>query len=42
LNKQRLVAIQELNKANREKQLLVARIKHLEAEKQAGVGKGKR
>ncbi|XP_062143993.1 probable starch synthase 4, chloroplastic/amyloplastic isoform X2 [Alnus glutinosa] len=41
LNKQRLVAIQELNKANKEKQLLVARIKHLEAEKQAGVGKDK-
>jgi hypothetical protein len=36
------VAIQELKKANIEKQLLVARIKHLEAEKQAGVGKGKR
>ncbi|XP_059435939.1 probable starch synthase 4, chloroplastic/amyloplastic isoform X1 [Corylus avellana] len=41
LNKQRLMAIEELNKANREKQLLVARIKHLEAEKQAGVGKDK-
>lgn len=42
LNKQRLMAIEELNRANREKQLLVARIKHLEAVKQAGVGKGKR
>ena len=36
------MAIEELNKSNREKQLLVARIKHLEAEKQAGVGKGKK
>lgn len=41
LNKQRLMAIEELNRANREKQLLVARIKHLEAVKQAGVGKDK-
>jgi hypothetical protein len=35
------MAIEELKKSYREKQLLVARIKHLEAEKQAGVGKGK-
>lgn len=41
LNKERLMAVEELNKANREKELLVARIKHLEAEKQAGVGKDK-
>ena len=38
LNKQRLVAVEELNKANREKQLLLDRIERLEAEKQAGVG----
>ena len=41
LNKQRLVAVEELNKANREKQLLLDRIERLEAEKQAGVGKDK-
>lgn len=40
LNKQRLVAVEELNKANGEKQLLLDRIERLEAEKQAGVGKG--
>ena len=40
LNKQRLVAVEELNKANREKQLLLDRIERLEAEKQAGVGEG--
>ncbi|XP_030974392.1 glycogen synthase isoform X4 [Quercus lobata] len=39
LNKQRLVAVEELNKANREKQLLLDRIERLEVEKQAGVGK---
>ncbi|KAK7834288.1 putative starch synthase 4 [Quercus suber] len=38
LNKQRLVAVEELNKANREKQLLLDRIERLEVEKQAGVG----
>lgn len=36
------MAVEELNKANREKQLLLARIKHLEAEKHDGAGKGKR
>lgn len=42
LNKQRLVAIEELNKTNGEKQLLLNKIKKLEAEKQAGAGKGDR
>lgn len=41
LNKQRLMAVEALNKANREKQLLLDRIEQLEAEKQAGVGKDK-
>lgn len=39
LNKQRLGAIDELDKTNREKQLLLKKIKKLEAEKQAGAGK---
>jgi hypothetical protein len=34
------MAVEALNKANREKQLLLDRIEQLEAEKQAGVGKG--
>lgn len=40
LNKQRLAAIEELNKANREKQSLLKRIEKLEAEKNAVAGKG--
>ncbi|KAK7307294.1 hypothetical protein VNO77_40223 [Canavalia gladiata] len=40
LNKQRLVAVEELNKTNREKQSLLNKIKKLEAEKHAGGGKG--
>ena len=40
LNKQRLVAVEELDKENREKQLLLDRIERLEVEKQAGVGEG--
>lgn len=40
LNKQRLAAIEELNKANREKQLLLNRIEKLEAEKHAAAGTG--
>ncbi|RDY02445.1 putative starch synthase 4, chloroplastic/amyloplastic, partial [Mucuna pruriens] len=39
LNKQRLGAIEELDKINREKQFLLNRIKKLEAEKQTGAGK---
>lgn len=42
LNKQRLGAIEKLDKTNREKQSLLSKIKKLEAEKQAGAGKGKR
>ncbi|KAJ7953465.1 Starch synthase, chloroplastic/amyloplastic [Quillaja saponaria] len=41
LNKQRLLAVEELSKSNREKQLLLNKIKKLEAEKQAGAGKDK-
>ncbi|KAH9712529.1 glyco-transf 5 domain-containing protein [Citrus sinensis] len=40
LNKQRLDAVEELNKTNREKQLLLEKIEQLEVEKQAGLGKG--
>lgn len=40
LNKQRLDAVEELNKTNREKQLLLEKIEQLEVEKQAGIGKG--
>lgn len=40
LNKQRLLAVEELNKANRENELLLDRIKQLEAEKQSSTGKG--
>ncbi|XP_027360743.1 probable starch synthase 4, chloroplastic/amyloplastic isoform X3 [Abrus precatorius] len=39
LNKQRLVAVEELNKTKKEKQSLLNKIKKLEAEKQAGAGK---
>ncbi|KAK7252473.1 hypothetical protein RIF29_36435 [Crotalaria pallida] len=39
LNKQRLVAIEELNKTNSEKQLLLNKIEILEAEKQANADK---
>ncbi|KAL2666579.1 hypothetical protein AAZV13_01G017900 [Glycine max] len=39
LNKQRLGAIEKLDKTNREKQSLLSKIKKLEAEKQAGAGK---
>ncbi|XP_021632907.1 probable starch synthase 4, chloroplastic/amyloplastic isoform X2 [Manihot esculenta] len=39
LNNQRLLAVEELKKANQEKQLLLDRIEQLEAEKQAGFGK---
>ncbi|KAL2348961.1 hypothetical protein Fmac_002961 [Flemingia macrophylla] len=39
LNKQRLVAIEELDKTNREKQSLLNKVKKLEAEKQAVAGK---
>jgi len=42
LNQQRLGAIEELEKINREKHSLLHKIKKLEAEKQAGAGKGKR
>ncbi|KAJ4714627.1 Starch synthase, chloroplastic/amyloplastic [Melia azedarach] len=38
LNKQRLLAIEELNEANSEKQFLLGKIEQLEAEKQAGLG----
>ncbi|KAJ9170484.1 hypothetical protein P3X46_018589 [Hevea brasiliensis] len=41
LNNQRLLAVEELNRANQEKQLLLDRIEQLEAEKRAGVGKDK-
>lgn len=40
LNKQRLLAIEELNEANSEKQFLLGKIEQLEAEKQAGLGQG--
>lgn len=40
LNNQRLVAIEELNKTNKENQLLLNKIKKLEVEKQADAGKG--
>lgn len=40
LNKQRLAAVEELNKTNREKQLLLDKIEQLEVEKQALMGKG--
>ncbi|KAK7407167.1 hypothetical protein VNO78_08852 [Psophocarpus tetragonolobus] len=39
LNRQRLVAIEELDKTSREKQSLLNMIKKLEAEKQTGAGK---
>ncbi|XP_061336863.1 probable starch synthase 4, chloroplastic/amyloplastic [Gastrolobium bilobum] len=39
LNKQRLVAIEELNRTNTEKQSLLSKIKKLEAEKLAGAAK---
>ncbi|KAI9125189.1 hypothetical protein K1719_003805 [Acacia pycnantha] len=39
LNKQRLAAVEELNKTNTEKQSLLNRIEKLEAEKRAGAGK---
>ncbi|KAI4328086.1 hypothetical protein L6164_020473 [Bauhinia variegata] len=39
LNKQRVTAIEELNKTNREKQKLLKRIEKLEAEKKAAAGK---
>ncbi|XP_037491440.1 probable starch synthase 4, chloroplastic/amyloplastic, partial [Jatropha curcas] len=39
LNNQRLLAVEELNRVNEEKQLLLDRIEQLEAEKQAGFGK---
>ncbi|XP_057983646.1 probable starch synthase 4, chloroplastic/amyloplastic [Malania oleifera] len=39
LNNQRLMAVEELNEAKREKQLLLDRIEHLEAVKQPSVGK---
>lgn len=39
LNKQRLVAVEELNKTNREKQSLLNKIEKLEAEKQGSAGK---
>ncbi|KAF7829238.1 putative starch synthase 4, chloroplastic/amyloplastic isoform X1 [Senna tora] len=41
LNKQRLEAIEQLNKGNREKQSLLNRIEKLEEEKHAGAGKDK-
>ncbi|XP_077219550.1 UDP-Glycosyltransferase superfamily protein [Tasmannia lanceolata] len=40
LNKQRLMAVEELNKIQSEKQMLLARIEQLEGEKQANVVKG--
>lgn len=40
LNKQRLKAVEELNKTNRERELLLEKIDVLEAEKQAGFRKG--
>lgn len=40
LNKQRLLAIEELNKAQRENNLLLARIEQLEAGKKASSIKG--
>ncbi|WCJ32053.1 Glycogen synthase [Euphorbia peplus] len=41
LNKQRLLAVEELHKANQEKEFLLDRIEQLEGEKQAGFGKDK-
>ncbi|XP_065875625.1 probable starch synthase 4, chloroplastic/amyloplastic isoform X2 [Euphorbia lathyris] len=38
LNKQRLLAVEELQKANQEKEFLLDRIEQLEGEKQAGFG----
>lgn len=38
LNKQRLIAIEELQKAERDKELLLAKVSQLEAEVQAATG----
>lgn len=40
LNKQRIRALEELDRANREKQLLLDQIEQLEVKKQAGGGRG--
>ncbi|KAK3211075.1 hypothetical protein Dsin_015781 [Dipteronia sinensis] len=40
LNRQRLRAVEELNKANQEKQLLLDKIQQFEAENHGGSGKG--
>lgn len=40
LNKQRIMAVEELNNTNSEKQQLLERIEQLEAEKQSYTGKG--
>ncbi|PON97124.1 Starch synthase, catalytic domain containing protein [Trema orientale] len=41
LNKRRLKAVEELNRTNKEKQLLLDKIEQLEAERQSGFGKDK-